>query len=177
MRSQGPSSPQSAGCHEFCTLRNTRSGCGISTVNLPSGVVRPVMPASRRRASRVFCLCSISAAGGTPPAHVPVEGRKTLAGDAASAESLEPHATSAGVPVEARETPNATHLAPLRRGAPGAGRRGPVIPSAEAGLNHRLISRVPPGQTGDIDRLDIESHPDARLKTFAGISGRFRMIL
>ena len=45
MRSHGPSSPQLSGCHEFWTVRNTRSGCGISTVKRPSGVVRPVIPA------------------------------------------------------------------------------------------------------------------------------------
>jgi hypothetical protein len=45
MRSQGPSSSQSSGCQECCTVRNTRSGCGIMMVKRPSLVVSPVMPA------------------------------------------------------------------------------------------------------------------------------------
>jgi hypothetical protein len=44
MRIHGESSPQASGCHEFCTVRKTRSACGISTVNLPSGVVTEVIP-------------------------------------------------------------------------------------------------------------------------------------
>ncbi len=44
IRIHGPSSPQPSGCHECCTARNTRSGCGIMMVKRPSGVVRPVMP-------------------------------------------------------------------------------------------------------------------------------------
>ena len=44
MRSHAPFSCQSLGCHEFCTARNTRSGCGIMMLKRPSGVVSPVMP-------------------------------------------------------------------------------------------------------------------------------------
>ena len=40
----GPSSPQESGCQEFCTVRNTRSACGIKMVKRPSAVVRPVIP-------------------------------------------------------------------------------------------------------------------------------------
>src|SRR4029453_17043136 len=32
MRIQGESSPHFSGCHDICTLRNTRSGCGIRIV-------------------------------------------------------------------------------------------------------------------------------------------------
>ena len=39
------SSPHVSGCQEFCTVRNTRSGCGIRIVARPSRLVRPVMPA------------------------------------------------------------------------------------------------------------------------------------
>ena len=38
-------SAQSSGCHEFATVRITRSGCGIMIVTRPSEVVRPVIPA------------------------------------------------------------------------------------------------------------------------------------
>ena len=34
----------SSGCHDICTVRNTRSGCGIRIVKRPSAVVSPVMP-------------------------------------------------------------------------------------------------------------------------------------
>ena len=44
MRSQGLSSDQSLGCQDICTVRNTRSGCGIMMVKRPSGVVTPVRP-------------------------------------------------------------------------------------------------------------------------------------
>jgi hypothetical protein len=40
----GEHSPHSRGCHESCTVRNTRSGCGIMTVTRPSAFVRPAMP-------------------------------------------------------------------------------------------------------------------------------------
>ena len=43
--------PRPSGCHDCCTVRNTRSACGISTVKRPSGVVTEVMPP--RRAVRV----------------------------------------------------------------------------------------------------------------------------
>ncbi len=46
IRSHGPFSPQSGGCHECCTARITRSGCGIMIVTRPSGVVTPATPAS-----------------------------------------------------------------------------------------------------------------------------------
>ena len=36
--------PLRPGCQEFCTVRNTRSGCGIRMVTRPSRLVRPVMP-------------------------------------------------------------------------------------------------------------------------------------
>jgi hypothetical protein len=42
--SQGLSSPHPSGFQEHCTERKTRSGCGITIVNRPSGVVRPVIP-------------------------------------------------------------------------------------------------------------------------------------
>ena len=42
--SQAPFSCQPYGCQEFCTARNTRSGCGIMIEKRPFGVVRPVMP-------------------------------------------------------------------------------------------------------------------------------------
>jgi hypothetical protein len=41
---QGESSPEPGGDHDIWTLRNTRSGCGMTIVKRPSGVVRPVMP-------------------------------------------------------------------------------------------------------------------------------------
>jgi len=41
----GDASPHSSGCHDICTVRNTRSGCGIRIVKRPSAVVSPVMPA------------------------------------------------------------------------------------------------------------------------------------
>ncbi len=44
MRSQPPSSCHSSGRQEFCTARNTRSGCGIMMVTRPSRLVRPVIP-------------------------------------------------------------------------------------------------------------------------------------
>jgi len=43
-RSQGPSFSHSSGCQENCTLRNTRSGCGIRMVKRPSLLVRLVIP-------------------------------------------------------------------------------------------------------------------------------------
>src|SRR5690606_3783521 len=44
IRSQGPSSPQPAGCQECCTVRNTRSGCGMNDRKRPSRLLMPVMP-------------------------------------------------------------------------------------------------------------------------------------
>jgi len=44
MRSQPASSCHSSGFQEFCTARNTRSGCGIMMVTRPSRLVRPVIP-------------------------------------------------------------------------------------------------------------------------------------
>jgi hypothetical protein len=44
MRIQGEYSPHDSGAQECCTVRNTRSACGISTVKRPSGVVTDVMP-------------------------------------------------------------------------------------------------------------------------------------
>ena len=44
IRIHGESSPHSLGAHDICTLRNTRSGCGMKMVKRPSGVVRPVTP-------------------------------------------------------------------------------------------------------------------------------------
>lgn len=43
-RNHGPSSCQSLGCQEFCTVRYTRSGCGIMMVTLPERSQIPVMP-------------------------------------------------------------------------------------------------------------------------------------
>src|SRR6266508_875247 len=44
IRIHGESSPQSSGCQDICTVRNTRSGCGMRIVKRPSAVVNPVMP-------------------------------------------------------------------------------------------------------------------------------------
>ena len=44
IRIQGASSFQSSERHEFCTARNTRSGCGIMIVTRPSRLVKPVIP-------------------------------------------------------------------------------------------------------------------------------------
>ncbi len=44
-RSQGESSPQRSGRQLICTLRNTRSGCGISASTRPSAAWKPVRPA------------------------------------------------------------------------------------------------------------------------------------
>jgi len=44
MRISGASSFQSSERHEFCTARNTRSGCGIMMVTRPSRLVKPVIP-------------------------------------------------------------------------------------------------------------------------------------
>lgn len=44
IRIQGASSFHSSERHEFCTARNTRSGCGIMIVTRPSRLVRPVIP-------------------------------------------------------------------------------------------------------------------------------------
>lgn len=44
IRIHGASSFQSSERHEFCTARNTRSGCGIMIVTRPSRLVRPVIP-------------------------------------------------------------------------------------------------------------------------------------
>ena len=44
MRIQGESSALRSGDHDSCTLRKTRSGCGMTMVKRPSGVVSPVMP-------------------------------------------------------------------------------------------------------------------------------------
>ena len=44
MRINGASSFQSSERHEFCTARNTRSGCGIMMVTRPSRLVKPVIP-------------------------------------------------------------------------------------------------------------------------------------
>lgn len=41
---QGARSPQSAGCQECCTVRNTRSGWGMTIVTRPSSLARPAMP-------------------------------------------------------------------------------------------------------------------------------------
>ena len=58
--STAPSSPQSRGCHEFCTVRNTRSGCGIRIVKRPSAVVSA--GDAVRRAVRVVRVAPRSAA-------------------------------------------------------------------------------------------------------------------
>src|SRR6185312_8266935 len=44
MRIHGESSPQFSGCQLNCTLRNTRSGCGIRMVTRPSAAVKPARP-------------------------------------------------------------------------------------------------------------------------------------
>lgn len=44
MRIHAASSFHSSGRQEFCTARNTRSGCGIMMVTRPSRLVRPVIP-------------------------------------------------------------------------------------------------------------------------------------
>ena len=44
IRYHGDSSPHASGCHDICTVRNTRSGCGIRIVKRPSAVVSPVIP-------------------------------------------------------------------------------------------------------------------------------------
>ena len=44
MRIQGESSTERSGAQDICTVRKTRSGCGMTMVKRPSGVVRPVMP-------------------------------------------------------------------------------------------------------------------------------------
>jgi hypothetical protein len=44
MRSHGESSPQFSGCQDICTVRKTRSGCGIMIVKRPSAVVTAVRP-------------------------------------------------------------------------------------------------------------------------------------
>ena len=36
IRNHGDASPHSSGCHDICTVRNTRSGCGIRIVKRPS---------------------------------------------------------------------------------------------------------------------------------------------
>jgi len=43
-RDQPPASPHSGGAQEFCTLRNTRSGCGIINVTRPSAEQSPLIP-------------------------------------------------------------------------------------------------------------------------------------
>ena len=43
-RMVGASSAQSSGRQEFCTARNTRSGCGIITVARPSTLQTPAIP-------------------------------------------------------------------------------------------------------------------------------------
>src|SRR2546428_12586218 len=52
IRIHGESSPQSPGCQDICTVRNTRSGCGIRIVKRPSAVVQPLM--APREAVRVL---------------------------------------------------------------------------------------------------------------------------
>ena len=44
IRNHGPSSPHALGYQEFCTVRYTRSGCGIMMVTRPSALQRPVIP-------------------------------------------------------------------------------------------------------------------------------------
>jgi hypothetical protein len=44
IRIQGESSPSPGGCQDICTVRRTRSGCGMTIVKRPSDVVSPVMP-------------------------------------------------------------------------------------------------------------------------------------
>lgn len=44
-RIHGESSPSVSGDQDICTVRKTRSGCGIMIVKRPSAVVTPVMPA------------------------------------------------------------------------------------------------------------------------------------
>jgi peptidyl-prolyl cis-trans isomerase C len=44
MRIHGESSPQFSGCQDICTVRKTRSGCGIMIVKRPSSVVTAVKP-------------------------------------------------------------------------------------------------------------------------------------
>jgi hypothetical protein len=51
MRIHGESSPRLSGCHDICTVRKTRSGCGIMIVKRPSAVVTP--GDAGRRAVRV----------------------------------------------------------------------------------------------------------------------------
>ncbi len=44
MRIHGLSSPQFSRCQDICTVRKTRSGCGIMIVKRPSAVVTPSRP-------------------------------------------------------------------------------------------------------------------------------------
>jgi len=44
-RIHGESSGAPSGAHDICTLRCTRSGCGMRTLKRPSAVVSPVIPA------------------------------------------------------------------------------------------------------------------------------------
>src|SRR5208282_6100911 len=43
-RIQPPSSDHALGAHEFCTVRNTRSGCGMTEVTRPSALHTPATP-------------------------------------------------------------------------------------------------------------------------------------
>src|SRR5882672_10973465 len=45
-RIQPPSSDHSRGAHECCTVRNTRSGCGITEVTRPSALHSPARPSA-----------------------------------------------------------------------------------------------------------------------------------
>src|SRR5690348_1321344 len=44
IRIHGEFSPHSRGCQLICTVRNTRSGCGIRMVTRPDAAVKPARP-------------------------------------------------------------------------------------------------------------------------------------
>ena len=56
MRIQGPSSPQPCGCQEFCTVRATRSGCGMIIVTRPSSFDNAQMPSCEPFGFAGYCL-------------------------------------------------------------------------------------------------------------------------
>ena len=60
MRIHGLSSPQLSGCQDLCTVRKTRSGCGIMIVKRPSAVVTPARPPGYKERAAILGIGLLS---------------------------------------------------------------------------------------------------------------------
>lgn len=60
MRIHGLSSPQFSGCQDICTVRKTRSGCGIMIVKRPSAVVTPARPPGYKERAAILGIGLLS---------------------------------------------------------------------------------------------------------------------